>query len=119
MVLLDSTGSLKNLQYCTVLTLMDSTVGSTKYGSIFDFCEKCHHTQGYVDGTGSSGYTYKHGVKDAIERTSPAVFMFENVTPIADHRKDAHGRNMRPAIEVRAGQNAIIVQYITLMLTDD
>ena len=43
-------------------------------------------------------------MKDAVERTSPAVVMFENVTPIADQRKDSYGNKMPPAVEVRTGQ---------------
>ena len=49
------------------------------------------HSRGYEDGTGSSGYTYKHGVLSALKRLSPAIFLFENVIGVCDRFKTADG----------------------------
>ena len=57
-------------------------------------------SRGYDDFTGSSGYTYKHGVVDAIEETSPVIFLFENVTTVADRSKDEHGNMLEPPVQV-------------------
>lgn len=53
---------------------------------------------GYTDGSGSSGVTYKLGVKRAIEQTNPAIFLFENVVDVANRPrgKDGEETPLRP-----------------------
>ena len=40
--------------------------------------------RGLSDHSGTSGFTYKHGVLDAMKHTQPALFFWENVTTVAE-----------------------------------
>lgn len=40
---------------------------------------------------------------DCIEDTTPAVFLFENVTTVAERSKDDKGNIVEPAVEVTDG----------------
>ena len=55
----------------------------------------------YETGDGSSGYTYQHGVLDAITVTNPALLYFENVLSVAQSRRLADGSRSTPAIQAR------------------
>ena len=46
-----------------------------------------------------SGVTYKQGFRDARERLSALVSMYENVRDVANHKTDKHGTKHRPEIE--------------------
>lgn len=54
---------------------------------------------GYEDGSGCSGNTYKLGVVKAMQCCAPAIFMFENVTGVADSPKTPKGKKQEPAVE--------------------
>lgn len=54
---------------------------------------------GYEDGTGTSGSTYKLGVFKATERTSPALFFYENVGAACCHPKDEAGKRLSSPVE--------------------
>ena len=53
----------------------------------------------YETGTGSSGFTYRHGVIDAIKSTNPAVLYFENVTGVIQSRALKDKSKTTPPIE--------------------
>ena len=55
----------------------------------------------YETGDGCSGFTYQHGVIDAIKVTSPAVLYFENVVGVAQSRQVKKGEKTTPAIQAR------------------
>ena len=64
------------------------------------FRERKNYSDCYKTGDGCSGFTYHHGVLDAIDMTSPAVLFFENVLGVADS-KIVHGKKSTPPIEAR------------------
>lgn len=70
---------------------------------------------GLNDGTGSSGSTYKNGVLKAMERTNPAIFIFENVTTVTERPKDKKGRRMESPIEAGEYSTVHTVQYIIMI----
>lgn len=57
------------------------------------------YAQCYTDHDGCSGQTYRLGVLKGIEKTSPAVALYENTKGVADHKRDTKGVAHRPRIE--------------------
>lgn len=78
-------------------------------------CDQCLAVSGLSDGTGSSGNTYKHGVLKAMERTNPAIFIFENVATVIEHPTDKKGRRMEAPIEACGSSNTAKVNYSTVL----
>ena len=62
----------------------------------------------YTNGQGSSGYTYLHGVVNAVRHTSPAVLFFENVLGVAESMK-IDGVKQKPGIEARLAEEYIYI----------
>lgn len=64
------------------------------------FTERKQFSDCYKTGEGSSGYTYQHGVLDAIATTNPAVLYFENVVGVEQSRS-VDGAKTVPPIQAR------------------
>lgn len=93
-------------QVCNCNHAVDSTVdllfaGPSCKNLSAMFKERKDYAGCYETGDGSSGFTYQHGVLDAIKSTNPAVLYFENVVGVAQSRRLPNGEKTTPAIQAR------------------
>ena len=76
------------------------------------FADRKEYFNCYETGDGCSGFTYRHGVCDAISMTNPAVLFFENVLGVADS-KVVNGKKSVPPIQAT---NDKIVSYMHIYI---
>ena len=73
--------------------------GPSCKGNSYENKERSKYANCYATTEGCSGGTYEFGFRTAIERTCPAIALFENTVGVSHGQKDQHGVKYKPKVE--------------------
>ena len=90
--------------------------GPSCKGNSYENKERSKYANCYATTEGCSGGTYEFGFRTAIERTCPAIALFENTVGVSHGQKDQHGVKYKPKVEAWFAKKTIYFNINTLFI---